>query len=80
MQNGMNQTERTFIVVKPDGVQRCLVYKIMKKFEQRGYKLVAIKMIQATTEKLEEVGRTDYSLSLRVLSLFHLVLSRCDRI
>lgn len=36
--------ERTFIMVKPDGVQRGLVGEIMKRFESRGYKLVACKM------------------------------------
>jgi hypothetical protein len=37
--------ERTFIAVKPDGVQRNLVGDIIKRFEQRGYKLVALKMV-----------------------------------
>jgi len=36
--------ERTFIAIKPDGVQRGLVGKIIKRFEQRGFKLVALKM------------------------------------
>jgi len=36
--------ERTFIAIKPDGVQRGLVGKILKRFEQRGFKLVALKM------------------------------------
>ena len=46
-------TERTFIAVKPDGVQRGIVNKIIKQFEQRGYKLVAIKMVQASRQHLE---------------------------
>merc|ERR1711893_500149 len=37
-------TERTFIAIKPDGVQRGLVGKIIKRFEQRGFKLVAMKL------------------------------------
>lgn len=37
--------ERTFIMVKPDGVQRGLVGKIIKKFEQKGFKLVALKFV-----------------------------------
>ena len=37
--------ERTFIMIKPDGVQRGLVADIIKRFEQRGYKLVAMKMM-----------------------------------
>jgi len=35
--------ERTFIMVKPDGVQRGLVGKIIERFEQKGFKLVAMK-------------------------------------
>lgn len=37
--------EKTFIAVKHDGVQRGLVGEIVKRFEQRGLKLVAIKMV-----------------------------------
>merc|ERR1712212_37792 len=36
--------ERTFIAIKPDGVQRGLIGKIVRRFEQRGFKLVALKM------------------------------------
>lgn len=36
--------ERTFIMVKPDGVQRGLVGKIIQRFEQKGFKLVAMKL------------------------------------
>jgi hypothetical protein len=46
--------ERSFIMVKPDGVQRNLVGKIIARFEDRGYKIVAIKMVHATTEHLEK--------------------------
>jgi len=35
----MSTTERTFIAVKPDGVQRGLVGKIIQRFEERGYKV-----------------------------------------
>ncbi|KAJ1649236.1 nucleoside diphosphate kinase Ndk1 [Dispira simplex] len=37
--------ERTFIAVKPDGVQRGLVGEIIKRFETRGYKLVGLKLL-----------------------------------
>jgi len=46
--------ERTFIAVKPDGVQRGLVGEIIRRFEARGYKLVAIKMIQPTQSFAEK--------------------------
>ena len=38
--------ERTFIAIKPDGVQRGLVGEIIKRFEQKGFKLVALKMLK----------------------------------
>lgn len=37
--------ERTFLAVKPDGVQRGLVGDIIARFEKRGYKLVGLKMV-----------------------------------
>merc|ERR1712110_56185 len=46
-------TERTFIAIKPDGVQRGLVGEILKRFEQRGYKLVAMKLCRPGKEHLE---------------------------
>ncbi|PWA90072.1 nucleoside diphosphate kinase [Artemisia annua] len=38
------QMERTFIAIKPDGVQRGLISEIISRFERKGYKLVAIKL------------------------------------
>ncbi|KAJ8483227.1 hypothetical protein ONZ45_g7050 [Pleurotus djamor] len=49
----MSVQERTYIMIKPDGVQRNLVGKIIARFEERGYKLIALKMTQATPEHLE---------------------------
>ena len=37
--------ERSFIMIKPDGVSRQIVGKIVDRFESRGYKLVAIKSV-----------------------------------
>lgn len=42
--------ERTFIMVKPDGVQRGLVGKIIKRFEAKGFKLVAMKFMWVSNE------------------------------
>uniref|UniRef100_A0A8C4Z974 Nucleoside diphosphate kinase n=1 Tax=Gadus morhua TaxID=8049 RepID=A0A8C4Z974_GADMO len=50
----MSDTERTFIAVKPDGVQRGLVGDIIKRFEQKGFKLVAMKMTTAKVELLQQ--------------------------
>lgn len=36
--------ERSFIMIKPDGVQRSQIGKIVKTFEQRGFKMVGMKM------------------------------------
>ncbi|XP_057293919.1 nucleoside diphosphate kinase B-like [Hydractinia symbiolongicarpus] len=47
-------SERTFIMVKPDGVARGLVSKITKRFEQRGYKLVAMKFMKADEDHLKK--------------------------
>jgi len=38
--------ERTFAMVKPDGVQRGLAGEIIKRFEQKGFKIVALKMMR----------------------------------
>lgn len=46
--------ERTFIMVKPDGVLRGLVGETIKRFEQRGFKLVGMKMMVARKELLEQ--------------------------
>lgn len=43
--------ERTFVMVKPDGVQRGLIGEIIKRFERAGLKLVALKMILPTEEQ-----------------------------
>lgn len=44
-------SERTFIAVKPDGVQRGLVGEIIARFERKGFKLVALKMLHPTAEQ-----------------------------
>ncbi|KAL3998054.1 Nucleoside diphosphate kinase B domain protein [Acanthocheilonema viteae] len=48
-----NTKERTFICIKPDAVQRGLIGNIIERFEQRGYKLVAMKMMKASKSHLE---------------------------
>ena len=46
--------ERTFIMVKPDGVQRGLVGEIMQRFEKKGFKLVGLKMTSPGAEHFEK--------------------------
>ena len=40
--------ERTFIMLKPDAVHRGLIGDIIKRFEQKGFKLVAMKFMQVS--------------------------------
>ena len=47
-------TERNFIMIKPDGVHRGIVGEIIKRFENKGFKLVAMKFMQASVEHLEK--------------------------
>ncbi|XP_069130426.1 uncharacterized protein [Argopecten irradians] len=46
--------EVSFIMVKPDGVQRGLVGEIIKRFENRGFQLVGCKMMSPSKEHLEK--------------------------
>ncbi|MDX1931158.1 MAG: nucleoside-diphosphate kinase [Capsulimonadales bacterium] len=45
--------ERTYIMVKPDGVQRRLVGEIIRRFENRGLKLAELKMLTPSREVAE---------------------------
>ena len=47
-------SERTFIAIKPDGVQRGLVGEILGRFEKKGFKLVALKQLQPSRAIAEE--------------------------
>lgn len=38
--------QQTLVIVKPDGVQRALVGKILSRFEDRGLKIVALKLVR----------------------------------
>ena len=46
--------ERTFVMVKPDGVQRGLVGEIISRIERKGLKIVAMKMLRIPKELAEE--------------------------
>jgi len=45
--------QRTFVMIKPDGVQRCLVGRIISRLEERGLKLVAAKFMWVSRELAE---------------------------
>ncbi|KAI5329188.1 hypothetical protein L3X38_028585 [Prunus dulcis] len=44
------ELERTFIAIKPDGVQRGLISEIISRFERKGFKLVGIKVVVPTKD------------------------------
>lgn len=46
--------ERTLIIVKPDGVQRGLTGEIIKRFEQRGLRIIGLKLMRVSRELAEK--------------------------
>jgi len=46
--------ERTFVMIKPDGVRRRLVGEIIRRFEARGFNIVALKLITPSKELAEK--------------------------
>lgn len=49
-----NDRERTFIAIKPDGVQRKLIGRIIQRFEDKGLQLVGMKHVTASKQLLEQ--------------------------
>ena len=47
------ESEMTFCMVKPDGVTRGLIGEIIRRFEQRGLKVIAMEMIQPSHEEMD---------------------------
>lgn len=45
--------EKTFVMVKPDGVRKGLTGEIIRRFEQRDLKIVALEMFQPTHEQID---------------------------
>jgi nucleoside-diphosphate kinase len=45
--------ERTFLAIKPDGVQRGLVGEIIGRFERKGFKLVGLKQLTPSRQLAE---------------------------
>lgn len=46
--------ERTYLMVKPDGVQRGLAGEIIARFEKKGFKIAALKMLRISRELAEK--------------------------
>ncbi len=47
------KSEQTFVLIKPDGVKKGLVGEIIKRFEQRDLKIVALEMFQPSAELID---------------------------
>ena len=45
--------EKTFVLIKPDGVEKGLIGEIIKRFEQRDLKIVALEMFRPTPEQID---------------------------
>ena len=56
-----NTTERTLVIIKPDGVQRGIMGEIISRFEKVGLKMVGAKMLQPSQDHLfhhyENIGK-----------------------
>jgi len=69
----MAEMERTFFMIKPDGVQRGVIGNIISRFESRGLKLVAMKLMQIPKELAEKhykehVGKPFYESLLQYIT------------
>lgn len=51
---GKIPTERTLILVKPDVIQRQIVGEILSRFERKGFKIVGMKMVNASKEQIQD--------------------------
>lgn len=62
----MLKEERTFVAIKPDGVERGLVGEIITRFERKGFKILALKLLQvsdtqAASHYAEHKGKPFYN-------------------
>ena len=53
MANKNPKDERTYVMLKPDGVKKGLIGEVIKRFEQRDLKIVALEMFQPTLEEID---------------------------
>jgi len=45
--------QRTYVMIKPDGVKRGLIGEIIRRIENKGLRIVALKMLRLSREKAE---------------------------
>src|SRR4030043_1521622 len=48
------EKQRTFVMIKPDGVQRGFIGEIINRFEKKGLKIIAVKMISVNKDLAEK--------------------------
>ncbi len=65
--------ERTFALVKPDGVQRGLIGEVLSRFERKGLKVVAMKLLVVTEDLAksyysEHIGKTFFEPLIRYIT------------
>lgn len=65
--------ERTFVAIKPDAVKRGLIGRIIKRIENKGYKIVGLKMLNVTKELAEQhyaehLGKSFYNRLITYIS------------
>ncbi len=53
--DGKNMIETTLLMIKPDAVQRGLIGRIITRVEEKGFKIIGIKMQQLTESKVEQL-------------------------
>lgn len=66
--------ERTFVAIKPDGVKRGLIGKVVQRFEDKSYKIVAMKLMNVTPEIAakhyeEHYGKPFYSKLIKFITM-----------
>jgi len=58
--------EKTFVLIKPDGVRKGLVGEIIKRLEQRDLKVIALDMFQATRDEMDNHYPKDEKWMMRI--------------
>ena len=61
IKNNNSKTEKTLVLIKPDGVQRSLMGEIISRYERTGLKLIALKFVVPTPEMVEKHYNLDPS-------------------
>ncbi|MBI4743470.1 MAG: nucleoside-diphosphate kinase [Actinobacteria bacterium] len=47
--------QKTFVMIKPDGVKKNIIGEVIKRFEAKGLKVIGLKLLQLSKEKAEEL-------------------------